>query len=283
MKKLLKWLVFWKKDTKKESRREKIEQLFETAMSDLATLQKTLKEKNEKLEEESPSISEIMQHFQEQLDEMEDHFEQSIHKQAKQLNVIKKDIDHLATRVEITSSNTLKTYEEIKKISKKFFNKNYEKTLEEIESKTKIINTPKFISPFKIYYKRGNLNYKERRLILEIEDFIKKNNFDPLKFDTAENFEDLQNLHYQILSKRETLTKECHHCGELFICSHKLQKYCPNTDCKESAKEKRKQEKFDITKQPFLSKEEEKSWNNIMKRSRLENFPPTHNGEQFTI
>ena len=269
MKKLIKWLMFWKKDTKKESRRQQIEQLFETAISDLATLKKTIKEKKEKQDEQSLSISEIMQNFQEQLNEIEDHFEQSIHKQAKQLNVIKKDIDHVATRVEITSSNTLKTYEEIKKISKKFFNKNYEKTLEEIEAKTKIINTPKFVSPFKIYYKRGNLNYKERRLIFEIEDAMKKDNFDSLKFDTAENFEELQDLHYQILSKRESVKKECQHCGELFLCSHKLQKYCPNTDCKESAKEKRKQEKFDIKKQPFLSKEEEENWNKIINRGGL--------------
>jgi len=266
MKKLIKWLMFWKKDTKKESRRLQIEQLFETAISDLATLKKTIKEKKEKQDEQSLSISEIMQNFQEQLNEIEDHFEQSIHKQSKQMNVIRKDINHVATRVEITSSNALKTYEEIKKVSEKIFDYNIKKP---IESKAKSINTPKFVSPFKIYYKRGNLNYKERRLIFEIEDFLKKNNFDPLKFETAENYEELHDLHYQLLSKRESVKKECKHCGELFLCSHKLQKYCPNTDCKESAKEKRKQEKFEITKQPFLSKEEEENCNKIMNRGGL--------------
>lgn len=240
MKRLLKRLVFWKKDNSKEEQgqkalNDKLEIIESVLLSVVESNKVIVKEQSEM----DDSLYKLMQGFQKQLDQIDGHFEQSINTQLRQLIVIRKDIEHVASRSELSSRNSLNTFNAVEKISQKIFAYNREKTIAAIESQSNPISAPKFVSPIKIYSKKGNLNYRERRLISDIESVLQKIGIESFHFDTACTVEELIDLHAEIIGLRHNNKKKCEYCARDFLCSHKLQKYCPNTDCKESARAQR--------------------------------------------
>jgi len=240
MKRLLKRLVFWKKDNSKE---EQVQKALNDKLEIIEGLLLFVVESNKVIVKEQSemddSLCKLMQGFQEQLDQIDDHFEQSIHTQLRQLNVIRKDIEHVSSRSELSSRNSLNTYNAVEKISERIFAYNREKTIAAIGHQSKPISAPKFVSPIKIYSKKGNLNYRERRLISDIEKVLQKLGVESFHFDTACTVEELIDLHAEIIGLRHNKKKKCEYCAKDFLCSHKLQKYCPNTECKESARAQR--------------------------------------------
>lgn len=178
MKKLLKWLMFWKKDT---SREQEAEKMFMKSMTDLVnTINRTytsqVKVENtvtNSLTQHSESVSEIMQSFQEKLEELEGQFESFFHRENRQSRILQKDINHIGTRIELVSSTMEDMRKTLNLIPLDPFNArdidpiSESPLIEQHEEK----NTSK-INPPKFYKKRGRLSYREIKIIDEINGYL---------------------------------------------------------------------------------------------------------------
>jgi hypothetical protein len=284
MKKLLKSLLFWRKDTSKEQREKEAEQKFEKFMTELVnsnkdTIVSQVKLQNtvtESLTQYSESVSEIMQSFQEQLEKMEEQFELFFHRENRQSKVLQKDINHIGSRIELVFNKTdvliksnrdmMKEISSLKPIPVDPFNqaepivRDYIKNIgydvpvplefnDEAPLHLSKIQVVSNANSTKIYKKKGNLNYKEKQLISEIESYIKTRGAESFFFDTATNFEELESLHNLVKKLNPPLRlKDCLDCGDEFIYTHKNQLYCPKKHgitnyCKNEAKYKLSQER----------------------------------------
>lgn len=181
MKKLLKWLMFWKKDTSREQRQLELEKLFMKSMTDLVnTINRTytsqVKVENtvtSSLTQHSESVSEIMQSFQEKLEELEGQFESFFHRENRQSRILQKDINHIGTRIELVSSTMEDMRKTLNRIPLDPFNArdidpiSESPLIEQHEEK----NTSK-VNPPKFYKKRGRLSYREIKIIDEINGYL---------------------------------------------------------------------------------------------------------------
>jgi hypothetical protein len=282
MKKLLKSLLFWRKDNSKEQREKEAEQKFEKYMAESVNaikdtsisqvkLQNTI---TESLTLYSESVSEIMQSFQDQLDKMEEQFELFFHKENRQSRILQKDINHIGSRIEFVFEKTdvliksnrdiMKEISSLKPIPVDPFNQaepivrdyikniGYDVPLEFNDeaplhlSKIQVVSNA---NPTRIYKKKGNLNYKEKQFISEIENYIKTRGSESFFFDTATNFEELESLHNLVKKLNPPIKfKDCLDCGDEFIYTHKNQLYCPKKHgitnyCKTEAKYKLSKER----------------------------------------
>ena len=285
MKKLLKSLLFWRKDISKEQREKEAEQKFEKFMTELVnsnkdTIVSQVKLQNtvtESLTLYSESVSEIMQNFQDQLEKMEEQFELFFHRENRLSKSLQKDINHISSRIELvfarievlieSNRDIMKEVSNLKPIPIDPFNQaepinrdltiditeisKYDMPLPLYDDETLPLNGFKVVNnanSTRIYKKKGNLNYKEKRFISEIENFISILGSDSLYFDTATNFEELEALHNHIKKSNPLRLKECLDCGEEFLFTHKNQLYCPKKHgvlnfCKNEAKYKLAQQR----------------------------------------
>jgi hypothetical protein len=282
MKKLLKSLVFWRKDTSKEQREKEAEQKFEKFMTELInsnkdTIVSQVKLENtltESLTQYSESVSEIMQSFQDQLEKMEEQFEMFFHRENRHSKVLQKDINHIGSRIELVFSKTdvliksnrdmMKEISSLKLIPVDPFNqaepiiRDYVKNIgydmplplyEDTPLESSKIEVVSNSNSTKIYKKKGNLNYKERKYISAIQKNLEAKGIQAKDFNPATNFEELVSLYDKVKKLNSPLKfKDCLDCGDEFIYTHRNQMYCPKKHgiinyCKNEAKYKLSQER----------------------------------------
>jgi hypothetical protein len=218
MKKLLKSLLFWRKDTSKEEREKEAEQKFEKYMTELVNAIKDTSVSQVKLQNTvtesltlySESVSEIMQSFQDQLDKMEEQFELFFHKENRQSRILQKDINHIGSRIEFV-------FEKIEVLIK-----SNRDIMKEISSLKPIPVDPfNQAEPIVRNYDMPLPLYDDAPL--QLHNLVKKSN-PPLRI------------------------KDCLDCGDEFIYTHKNQLYCPKKHgitnyCKTEAKYKLSKER----------------------------------------